>query len=157
MHNINCNRFHPLTQANKALKHQQWFFSAMLTNFKWQAEQLHFKDLKYTSSWLWLQCVELEMWIISIYYDHWNEVMWLVCTHQSTVSTAQTSWLSSEELLHAAVEERMGCSYYTCIHRLPSATWKPWKTCTFKFYLSRSRNSLEFVPKSKKTWPKQEF
>ncbi len=32
-----------------------------------------------------------------------------------------------------------------------------WKTWIFEFYLSRSRNSLEFAPNSKKTWPKQEI
>ncbi len=32
-----------------------------------------------------------------------------------------------------------------------------WKTWRFEYYLSRSRNSLEFMPKSQKTWTKQEI
>ncbi len=33
-------------------------------------------------------------------------------------------------------------------------TWKTWR---FEYYLSRSRNSLEFIPKSQKTWTKHEI
>ncbi len=33
-------------------------------------------------------------------------------------------------------------------------TWKTWR---YEFYLSRSRNSLEFSQNSKKTWTKQEI
>ncbi len=38
------------------------------------------------------------------------------------------------------------------ITRVPSWTWKTWR---FKFYLSRSRNSLEFVLTGEKIWTKK--
>ncbi len=80
-----------------------------------------------------------------------SNVYLLIKVCHTLINVFHNKWITLVLMYLSFVPE---CTY---VNQGSQHNLETWKTCRYEFYLSRSRNSLEFAQNSKKTWTKQEI